>query len=555
MSAGNGHLSTDQAELEQLLRPSAQWPQNVKYTPLSSDTQTRVLHVCYNADSRRLSASLEVVDLAEYPQYDALSYYWGLPAAKRKAILVGGEEVMIGKSLHAFLRRFAAEQIRTIWVDALCINQSNVQERNQQFTLMDIIYRRAGTVHIWLGKGDSDTDYALTCCRHWQDMQRSGGVHRSRLIQNVSVSLLSIATRPYWKRVWIIQEIALARHRLLVCGDLVLPFEHFCTFAKAVAGIIRKDKYLKGPRSDSATDFVYPSLHLLSQVLERVELLWERPRSLLQIAGDFASHLCTDTKDKIFGMRSLATNGQQIAVDYKRSFVDILLDVLAHEWRHEIEERGGFPLSPRHSSYLYRIWSEHTSWAQNLIRGSGISPKNLLNPQLRLEKLGSEPIPFLFMDALEVMIVDGLPTEVHNETSDYPGYILFDQEIYDSGLMKIRTINESPEKCIRYLEKSHGGGKTTDVTEIFQLLVESREIQYCQLSDSPPGHCLLLHLSRRAMLAEICSSIDKVQTLANIQSDDADPKQVPDFCQCSRPSSAETFLDKEDTPAIATKHS
>lgn len=232
MSTQDGDLAPGQTRLDELLRPSAQWPQNIDYRPLTSDKQTRVLRVQYDAALRRLSGTLQVIDLNSKPQYDALSYYWGPPGGRRKLIHIDGEAVLISPSLYAFLRRYGTKSEQTVWVDALCINQNDVEERNQQVSIMDSIYRGAAVVHVWLGKGDSDTDLALTCCQRWHQTERleSEKPLKTADVERIASSLLQIATRPYWRRVWIVQEVALARCPLLVCGDLSVQFTHFRAF-------------------------------------------------------------------------------------------------------------------------------------------------------------------------------------------------------------------------------------------------------------------------------------------------------------------------------------
>lgn len=232
MSTQDASLIPDQTRLGELLRPSAQWPWNIDYRPLISDNQTRVLRVQYDASLRRLSGTLQIIDLNSETQYDALSYYWGPSGGRRKSIHIDGEAVLISPSLYAFLRRYGAKSGQIIWVDALCINQNDVEERNQQVSIMDSIYREAAVVHIWLGKGDSDTDLALTCCQRWHQNQRTESEKplKTADVERIASSLLQIATRPYWRRVWIVQEVALARCPLLVCGDLSVQFTHFRAF-------------------------------------------------------------------------------------------------------------------------------------------------------------------------------------------------------------------------------------------------------------------------------------------------------------------------------------
>jgi hypothetical protein len=98
------------------------------------------------------SIKLLEVAFGERPKYEALSYMWGDQSAQR-TINVNGGELQVGQNLWdvlCYLRKRGGGY--RYWIDAICINQVNIPERNRQLRIMPQIYARAQEVFVWLGK-------------------------------------------------------------------------------------------------------------------------------------------------------------------------------------------------------------------------------------------------------------------------------------------------------------------------------------------------------------------------------------------------------------------
>jgi len=98
--------------------------------------------------------------------YVALSYVWG---ADEPSIPIdcgnGTLPVLVTKNCYAALRRLRERsRKRTMWIDAICINQQDKDERSYQVAMMRDIYSNASCVYIWLGEGTDRSDYALDWC-------------------------------------------------------------------------------------------------------------------------------------------------------------------------------------------------------------------------------------------------------------------------------------------------------------------------------------------------------------------------------------------------------
>ncbi|KAF7886134.1 hypothetical protein EAF00_010237 [Botryotinia globosa] len=129
------------------------------YTPLDSDLcQIRrlILQPAANFDDH-LYSQLDVVSLESSPDFEALSYVWG-STTPGKTINLGDRLVAIGP-ISTMLCLPAAPRI--LWVDVLCINQDDLDERASQVALMRRVYSEANTVLIWLGSEAENSEQAM----------------------------------------------------------------------------------------------------------------------------------------------------------------------------------------------------------------------------------------------------------------------------------------------------------------------------------------------------------------------------------------------------------
>jgi hypothetical protein len=98
-----------------------------------------------------LQCHLRTVELANPGSFDATSYTWGNPNPQG-LVRIDGRMMFIGSNAYKLLQdRALLRETRTIWIDCICINQIDIQEKNHQVPLMDQIYRRANRTILWLG--------------------------------------------------------------------------------------------------------------------------------------------------------------------------------------------------------------------------------------------------------------------------------------------------------------------------------------------------------------------------------------------------------------------
>jgi len=130
------------------------------------------------------------------PRYDALSYVWG-DRQKTSSISIDEHCFDVTENLHTALRRLRDRSIEWIWVDAICINQQDVQERGHQVRGMAKIYGKANSVLVWLGEAADGSDRAFEEIRARKKRSDSSDYRTTR---NAVIALLK---RPWFYRIWV----------------------------------------------------------------------------------------------------------------------------------------------------------------------------------------------------------------------------------------------------------------------------------------------------------------------------------------------------------------
>ncbi|KIW17865.1 hypothetical protein PV08_05060 [Exophiala spinifera] len=297
-------------------------PAPYRYEPLDSPISIRLLDLLPGAEPDPVHVVLRQVELPEDSDtiamaseayYTALSYTWG-PPDPQFLIYVQGKSYQARANLLSALSHLRDRQtVQTFWIDALCINQGDVYEKNRQVSLMARIYRTARKTRVWLG---SSTDQSLMGIQ-WladecDDISNPAYDLRAAPIQ----SLASLLKQAYWSRVWIIQEFLLARTIELQYGKVVvaghnlekvcLAMRHLLPQSQATALVNQRTATLRGDTP------------LQSQTLE----------SLIRT---YSSSECTDRRDRVFALLSLAADcasGTGMKPDYGITRFGLLMQVL-----------------------------------------------------------------------------------------------------------------------------------------------------------------------------------------------------------------------------------
>ena len=164
------------------------------------------------------------------PRYIGLSYTWGDPELRRP-ILVGDKVFHATVNLVIALEHLQ-EEGKTIrfWIDAICIDQSNLSEKSIQVQRMGNVFASAALVLAWLGPAADESEVALRelirysyhCPSSYEQLKHTF----SRVYAALPFeSIHAFFDRPWFKRVWVGQEVALNKHVIFVCGRLDIQRE------------------------------------------------------------------------------------------------------------------------------------------------------------------------------------------------------------------------------------------------------------------------------------------------------------------------------------------
>ncbi|KAF2649711.1 HET-domain-containing protein, partial [Lophiostoma macrostomum CBS 122681] len=267
--------------------------------------QIRLISIVPEAEGP-IQCTIKHVDLDadKTPDYRALSYVWGPPSDVQR-IRVNDQDFVVRSNLHHFLQAFRArlfkfrgcgpyeDEIQWLWIDQICIDQAVVQERNHQVRMMSDIYKRASYVYVWLGPSDRRTEAP----------DPLSGTELTHFFQN-----------PYWHRLWIVQEVMLARYIRIMCGETLLSWEELQRFCSTGLGHLPTDAAQAVP----------------SQVIWLAEhAMLAETHSYSTLLLTFSLNECQDPRDKVYGFQGLVNPQDRMEIDYGISVVEVFLYVVA----------------------------------------------------------------------------------------------------------------------------------------------------------------------------------------------------------------------------------
>jgi hypothetical protein len=351
------------------------------YGPLQPQEIRLLKFLPTGPDDDEIRCCLAVHPFNQAPPYVALSYVWGNPKVTY-LITLEKSQFQVRSNLKAALKRLRDwDSKENYWIDALCINQSNLDERNDQVRLMGKIYSQCKFVFIWLGKESSDSDRALSLVRKWGDLDRlmdiikpyeSEGVVAEdiceRTVQTVGnvlrcspstlvrvldsliieqpsfEAVIRLLKRPYWQRIWILQEIILSRKAIVFCGNSHVEWQYFKLFHLITSGVLLAQVALLRLDPDEIRSYTDDRRPFFESTKART-LLWLLGKRLSifttakieQGITDLewrlfqtANYQATDPRDKLYALLGLDTQRSiPIQPNYKRSLRQVYADFVS----------------------------------------------------------------------------------------------------------------------------------------------------------------------------------------------------------------------------------
>jgi hypothetical protein len=207
----------------------------------------------YDGNETKVNCKFQVLPLTQDLTYTAISYMWS-EEKTTVDIILDGARLAVRTNLYQLLLTLSKSKSSPdlLWADAICINQKDVHERNHQVGLMGKIYSQATNVLVWLGSENEDICKAIWHLRTTSMVHESKShktlrsaleslhqvlyestlplvvdpsLKRELLLSyfdesnNASRQLLALCTHLYWSRVWIVQEIFLAKVVCIQCAN------------------------------------------------------------------------------------------------------------------------------------------------------------------------------------------------------------------------------------------------------------------------------------------------------------------------------------------------
>ncbi|KLU92041.1 hypothetical protein MAPG_10988 [Magnaporthiopsis poae ATCC 64411] len=337
------------------------------YHPLSQPTNIRLLTLMPAQDAwAPLECTLGEAQFPTSPAYEALSYVWGSSSSADtgKSIQLNGAMFSVGENLEAALRQLrprpGTAKSRVMWIDAVCIDQGNVEERSQQVAQMDDVYRGAESVVAWLGRETSTSARTFESLRGTKDTVGEAATHRLLASPmtlefpfvpsaiDPAEGFLKILSRPWWERVWVLQELILAKKVVVHCGPKSLDWQ---TFQAALFSIVRlgrrTDVYAQGSTShrsrESAEFFVlletvrcaFPFFFLQTHSLLAGRMKDISMAELLSLTSRFKA---IEPRDKLFALTGLLPrDSAERAAAFRPDYSTGLRQVHTRAARHWLE--------------------------------------------------------------------------------------------------------------------------------------------------------------------------------------------------------------------------
>ncbi|KAJ3545556.1 hypothetical protein NM208_g2457 [Fusarium decemcellulare] len=339
-------------------------PLSELYTTLINPTsQVRLLKLQNNPTKYDLGVfSLD----ASCPPFAAVSYTWG-DSRIEAPLCINGRPFRIRQTAWDLLKELPSLDMdchprpEYVWIDSICINQSDLIERNHQVRLMRKIYSSAKVVLVWLGGPTSTSDLAMSSLAALTH-QRLGKPHKKRctvppnsrvlygqvpgrtgysyqgdpavlrlaLDARIGDAISSLFSRVYWRRVWIIQEVLLAKDIRIVCGSKCINWNKLNSFFGGLEfSMFQSGSQFHGSRRISSI-MKAPGYILVKEkaFLETNPLLKEQGASISDLLLSFGDFECRDKHDKVYGM--LGISSDNIDVNYAKSTQQVYNDVLRH---------------------------------------------------------------------------------------------------------------------------------------------------------------------------------------------------------------------------------
>ncbi|KAJ4984360.1 hypothetical protein SVAN01_10133 [Stagonosporopsis vannaccii] len=333
-----------------------------------------------------------------------------------------------------------------LWVDAICINQSNIPERTSQVRMMREIYSKADCVVVWLGEAEATDGMALQFLKEiyapWvgateqQRLMPGQGVltHDVYLYQRVPQAsfeaLAAFLLRPWFSRIWIVQEFLLARQVTIWCGASTLneefPILEAIVLWSKMPNCVHRTNNIpeRMAKKDKKAKWVGKMKVLCASTLWQMK--WVRGigvGGILYFMGMTRVFGATDPRDHTFALIGLTSDIDESLVDYSKSYRDIAKELscmLLHGTREPtldcVLDLWSFITREEEQEFTDPSWVVDLAWWKDSI----YMPMTTAYPSVKTVMERTEEIQFLERDGEESILVRGSVFDVITHVIPFP---------------------------------------------------------------------------------------------------------------------------------------
>lgn len=318
---------------------SPNYGQPYRYKPLSAD-EIRLLRISRKGPFGDYTCQVVHAPFASPPAYEAISYTWGgLPLGKDLLVDDGYILKVSERVVEIVQARASVMDSKFLWIDAVCINQANIDEKAVQISLMAEIYQNATQTIIWLGLSPEASACTSFINRHmvtfylnrpntnWKGLFRLGS--REPGWQE----FLNFLSHPYWSRMWILQEIVLSKKPIIAYGGEYFTFEYLQSFFREMES---KKQGTLFAMTETAVDIrgsLTPSGSVQIPLIITIKSLMqghEDPTTFLLYLMQLTRRCkAYDPRDMVFGVLGLLRmkGYDTIVPDYTKSATEICIEM------------------------------------------------------------------------------------------------------------------------------------------------------------------------------------------------------------------------------------
>jgi hypothetical protein len=425
------------------------------------DGEIRLLKIAWSTQNDRFDVEFVHVSLAACKiGYLAISYAWidGDIGAKPSKVFFDEDTFLnISGPVNTIIRTLLRPgECIHLWIDSICIDQNNNDEKGLQVMLMRKIYLQAQQVVISLGQADSFTDQAMDFIVPLQDALISisrpsfgtalaSGMEVFRYLRaGIDMSpapwsaLNALFNRNWWNRTWVIQEAALGSEPIFICGDRGVEWEVMVQVMKGIFlnGVLARmfSTNSKDPKVPTAKPIV-AATNLHQMALARVKVQTNTLSSFQETLVDMAGFGVTDDRDRVYGMLGISReeDREKLKPDYNASVREVYIDtarrLLGRKDSILILHRAGLGNSERLGLPSWvPDWSSLET-TTTLAFGRGWAKYNASGPHTPQIGTGDD----------EILVIDGVIVDVICEfsklTSDHARELANSKMLYSSSTL------------------------------------------------------------------------------------------------------------------------